>query len=52
MILLTLVFLGFILATVCAKKDSWVRAMAYTMVRLLSSRALCLPLCTVLAWHA
>lgn len=31
-ILLTLVFLGFILATVCAKKDSWVRAMAYTMV--------------------
>lgn len=48
-ILLTLVFLGFILATVCAKKDSWVRAMAYTMVRLLSSRALFVPLCTALA---
>jgi len=31
-ILLTLVFLFFILITVCAKKDSWVRAIAYTAV--------------------
>ena len=29
-ILLTIVFLFFILITVCAKKDSWVRAIAYT----------------------
>ena len=28
-----LVFLLFILITVCAKKDSWVRAIAYTAVR-------------------
>ena len=31
-IILTIVFLFFILATVCAKKDSWVRALAYTFV--------------------
>ena len=31
-ILLTLVFLFFILITVCAKKDSWVRALSYTAV--------------------
>ena len=31
-ILLTIVFLFFILITVCAKKDSWVRALAYTAV--------------------
>jgi len=31
-IILTIVFLFFILVTVCAKKDSWVRALAYTFV--------------------
>lgn len=31
-IILTIVFLFFILVTICAKKDSWVRALAYTFV--------------------
>ena len=39
MILLTLAFLFFILITVCAKKDSWVRAIAYTLVREYNTRA-------------